>query len=428
MFNQDCVSNGLVKYFNVNCTSPMVMSVRDDLGQTFLSGESSFNFGRSVYGDEDNVRAFNFACSASFSPIECFVHKALFPNSEDLGSVTLGLGYILNHNGTLEIVREGDIVLIRENASDERVLLYDVSTGLLHDQHMLNVSGSYCYSNQQTEWAWDLGDAILDAFESIFDSLTDLYVLEDVTSIVADLFNPCCGLIFLGDLITGGELSDSMANFGSYLDDSMATIYGVIGSIITTASNIDVDYIVNDCLCNPEFISGVAGGVLFEAGMVALASGVGAPIGIALLGAGTLCTAYSCGLFDFDSNGDYAGLTDENMWNFAFSMGLNLIGGGVESALTKSALKKAGWDVVQHSVSKVNSFEFAGGYSKTQITTFIKEIEQVENGVICPSKEKYIINRFIGENNDEMMVKSLKSIFYGVLEDIIWKGYWNYSN
>ena len=144
IYCEDLVADASALRYNVtwNRTSPMVMSVRDDLGQTFLSGESSFNFGRSVYGDEDNVRAFNFACSASFSPIECFVHKALFPNSEDLGSVTLGLGYILNHNGTLEIVREGDIVLIRENASDERFLLYDVSTGLFHERMAGNSSSS----------------------------------------------------------------------------------------------------------------------------------------------------------------------------------------------------------------------------------------------------------------------------------------------
>lgn len=54
------------------------------------------------------------------------------------------------------------------------------------------------------------------------------------------------------------------------------------------------------------------------AGKIAIFTGVGAPVGLALMGVGTFCTAYSCGLFDMDSEGNYVGLTGENMGNFAF--------------------------------------------------------------------------------------------------------------
>lgn len=200
IYCNDLVADVSALRFNVtwNRTSPMVMSVRDDLYYTILSGECNFHFGRSVYGEIDNVRAFNFACSASFSPIEHYVSQVLFPDSSDLGSVTLGLGYILTHNGTLEIVQEGNYILIRENASDTRVLLYDFSTGLLHDQLIINVAGAYCYSNQQTQWAWQLGEELLNCSSQIM------------------------------DLIVGG-IHDIM-DYAPFLDDAPDWLLGIVGS------------------------------------------------------------------------------------------------------------------------------------------------------------------------------------------------------
>ena len=95
--------------FNVSWerTSPMVMSVRDDNARTIMSGESSFYFGRTAYGDLDAVKAFYFACSASFSPIEQYVGTALFPRISDNSSVTTGLGFILDNGGTIEIIQDG---------------------------------------------------------------------------------------------------------------------------------------------------------------------------------------------------------------------------------------------------------------------------------------------------------------------------------
>ncbi len=54
--------------------------------------------------------------------------------------------------------------------------------------------------------------------------------------------------------------------------------------------------------------------------MIATCTGVGAPIGLALMGAGTLATAYSSGLMDFNNNGLYFNNTFENQANFVFSM------------------------------------------------------------------------------------------------------------
>ena len=150
-------------------TSPMVMSVRDDIFGTVLSGESSFCFGRTAYGDSDDVRSFYFACSASFSPIEHYVAHALFPNNGNNGSATVGLGFILDSGGEIEIVQDGDLTLIPEVGSNDKVLVFDSSTGLLRDQIITYFSGAYCYSDQQTEWGCDFGWNILDAKDDIWD-------------------------------------------------------------------------------------------------------------------------------------------------------------------------------------------------------------------------------------------------------------------
>lgn len=155
--------------FNVSWerTGPMVMSVRDDMLGTVLSGECGFYFGRTAYGDPDDVKSFYFACSSSFSPIEHYVAQALFPNEGNNGSATVGLGFILDSGGDIEIIQDGNLTLILEAGSNERVLVFDSNTGLLHDQ-MLEFYGAFCYSNQQTDWAYDLGRELLDNFDSIW--------------------------------------------------------------------------------------------------------------------------------------------------------------------------------------------------------------------------------------------------------------------
>ena len=169
IYCNDLVADCSALRFNVSWerTSPMVMSVRDDNARTVMSGESSFYFGRTAYGDLDAVRAFYFACSASFSPIEQYVGTALFPRISDNSSVTTGLGFILNNGGSIEIIQDGNFTLIREAGSNERVLVFDSNTGLLHDQ-MLEFYGAFCYSNQQTDWAYDLGRELLDNFDPIW--------------------------------------------------------------------------------------------------------------------------------------------------------------------------------------------------------------------------------------------------------------------
>ena len=63
IYCNDLVADCAAERFNVSWerTSPMVMSVRDDNVRTVMSGESSFYFGRTAYGDLDAVKRVNFS-------------------------------------------------------------------------------------------------------------------------------------------------------------------------------------------------------------------------------------------------------------------------------------------------------------------------------------------------------------------------------
>ena len=218
IYCNDLVADCAAERFNVSWerTSPMVMSVRDDNVRTVMSGESSFYFGRTAYGDLDAVRAFYFACSASFSSFEQYVGTALFPWIGDNSSVTTGLGFILDNGGSIEIIQDGNVTLIREVGSNERVLVFDSNTGLLHDQ-MLEFYGAFCYSNQQTDWAYDLGRELLDNFDSIWGYLFGDGDFPDLSLSAGNLIKSANLFVGLGGMfvVEGAELTGTLTDLGA---------------------------------------------------------------------------------------------------------------------------------------------------------------------------------------------------------------------
>ena len=253
--------------FNVSWerTGPMVMSVRDDMLGTVLSGECGFYFGRTAYGDSDAVKSFYFACSSSFSPIEHYVSQALFPNEGNNGSATVGLGFILDCGGDIEIVFDGDLALIREVGSNEKILLFDSSTGLLRDEVIISYNGAYCYSDQQTDWACDFAHDMLDAKDDIWNfvfnnSFMDwanndvLGILGSVSMSVGIACLPAfpvgtvvgLGLIGFGlystyyaDDLNKGLNNQRLAHFGIDVGFSLIPFIGPEGRIVKTVVSSD---------------------------------------------------------------------------------------------------------------------------------------------------------------------------------------------
>lgn len=170
----DMVADAAASKFNVTWTrtTPIAVSTLDDAYNTLLTGEMSHRMGMDVVGDPDNVRAFRFACSSSFSPIEYWVMASLFPNPDQNGtiigpnvwsSVTIGLGDLMLSGEPLEIFESNGYIVIKAVGSNGKILLIDPETGLVMDLLTGNETscGSYCYKNQQAEWGNDLGNIIL---------------------------------------------------------------------------------------------------------------------------------------------------------------------------------------------------------------------------------------------------------------------------
>lgn len=392
--------------------SPMVMSVRDDHFRTIMSGESSSYFGRKVLSEDEDIRkAFYFACSASFSPIEFYVHQTLFPGIIG-GAVTVDFGNCLLNGSALRIEDDGRYVYILENSSDLcSYLCFDRMTGLFMDGSWLG-SAAYCYSNQQTGWACDLADELLDNSGLIWDYLTgnggDISGLNGSTQ---GLLKTCNGMGILSGLFGGAYLSDLSVLIGSVgLEDSFASIVPLIGGVVSTMGNV-AGYVIEEYVSDPKFLSGVAGGLLFEAGMIATCTGVGAPIGLALMGVGTVCTAYSSGLLDFNSNGPYINATQENCLGFGFSMACNGISGGYSGLISRSAFKATGSEVMQ--IASRNAVIDSKGFYATSVTTKYLAYEGSSN-----TASKYVVNRMVRSQNPSKK-DYFRKLFYSSLDNKI---------
>ena len=235
--------------------------------------------------------------------------------------------------------------------------------------------------------------------------------IDGLNIFTQDMLRTCYGFSTLSTLLGGSLLSDVnllISNIG--LDEYYEAIMPLVGGIISSIDNFG-PYIVDEYLTNPKFLTGVAGGLLFEAGMIAICTGVGAPIGIALMGAGTLCTAYSSGLIDFNDNGVYFNNTYENQLNFGFSMVCNVIGAGAEGYVAGNSFKIVGNEVLQLTTRRtiLNSL---GKSSKINIYRLIK----------YTSKGDFLIERTLGQTNYERFITLTKG--YGkdfVIDYLIWE-------
>jgi len=176
IYCHDMVADAAASKYNVTWsrTTPVVVSVCDDATSTYITGEMSHRMGMDVVGDPDNVRAFRYACSSAFSPIEYWVGAALFPvydvngtriydNSSFLGTVTMGMGYLLLSGSPVEIFESNGYIFIRVVGDNNNMLVIDPETGIVRDICVGGgVSGSYCYGDQQTELGHGFGQNLID--------------------------------------------------------------------------------------------------------------------------------------------------------------------------------------------------------------------------------------------------------------------------
>ena len=143
----------------------------------------------------------------------------MFPNEGNNGSATVGLGFILDSGGEIEIVQDGDLTLIREVGCNDKVLVFDSVTGLLRDQIVCDFSGAYCYSDQQCDWGCDFGWDILNAKEDIWNFVFNNSVMDwannDVLGIVGSV-SMSVGIACLPAFPVGTAVGLGLIGFGLY--------------------------------------------------------------------------------------------------------------------------------------------------------------------------------------------------------------------
>ena len=144
--------------------------------------------------------------------------------------------------------------------------------------------------------------------------------------------------------------------------------------------------------------------------MIASCTGVGLPVGLALMGAGTVCTAYGSGLFGVDETGGfYTNVTDGNLADFGFSMGLNAVGGGVGASAAKSTLRKCGGEAVQVSISRaVYNADQRGAYTTFHTLSSSTYVRKSEGGSLI-SGGQYIVEEVVGITTKEKFIRSIKT-------------------
>jgi hypothetical protein len=165
----DMVADQAASQYNVTWsrTTPIVVSVFDDAYCTVLTLECSHRFGMDVTGDVSNITAFRYACSSAVNPIEHMVGESLFPGGNST-SIVMGLGQMI-FNGEMVDLFMSNGYFVMKSADNSLFLVLDPETGILRDVMVLNssLSGSWCYSDQQAEWAHDLGEKLLNSIENI---------------------------------------------------------------------------------------------------------------------------------------------------------------------------------------------------------------------------------------------------------------------
>jgi hypothetical protein len=231
IYGHDVVADAAASEFNVSWvrTTPIVVSGIDDAYRSYITGEMDHRMGMDVVGDPDNVRAFRYACSSAFSPIEYWVNEVLFPSNSTsslMGSVTMGLGVMLLDGGSLEIFESSGYIIIRAVGDNQRLLIIDPVTGIVRDGMTLNetISGNYCFSDLQTEWTTDFTENILNYGQNISNILINGNGFINLSPLSVNTKNGIIGFLSSA-MMSLGSASMYFANNIPY--NSFSTLLGL---------------------------------------------------------------------------------------------------------------------------------------------------------------------------------------------------------
>ena len=180
---------------------------------------------------------------------------SLFPNQDQNGtiigpnvwsSVTMGLGDLMLSGEPLEIFESNGYIVIKAVGSNGKILLIDPETGLVMDLLIGNETscGSYCYKNQQAEWAEDVVESILDYGQNIMNFLINGDGTIDLSQLAANTKNGLMG--FLGSTMISlgiGKLyavqNDLTSMYNLY--NNVDVVFGMLGTCFANAISVHGD-------------------------------------------------------------------------------------------------------------------------------------------------------------------------------------------
>jgi hypothetical protein len=174
----DMVADQAAAEYNVTWTrtTPIIVSVYDDAYSTTLTLKCDHRFGMDVIGDPSSVWAFRYACSAAINPIEHQVMETLFPGGGGR-SITIGLAQMILNGEMVDVfISNGYQVMM--SSIEDLYLVLDLESGIVRDVMItyMPMSGAYCFSDLQTEWASELCEDLLNNQSGLFDSIGDLSI------------------------------------------------------------------------------------------------------------------------------------------------------------------------------------------------------------------------------------------------------------
>ena len=174
----DMVADQAAAEYNVTWTrtTPIVVSVYDDAYSTTMTLKCDHRFGMDVVGDPEDVKAFRYACSSAINPIEHQVMETLFPGGGGR-SITIGLAQMILNGEMVDVfISNGYQVMM--SSIEDLYLVLDLESGIVRDVMItyMPMSGAYCFSDLQTEWASELCEDLLNNQSGLFDSIGDLSI------------------------------------------------------------------------------------------------------------------------------------------------------------------------------------------------------------------------------------------------------------
>nr|WP_302578329.1 right-handed parallel beta-helix repeat-containing protein [Methanobrevibacter arboriphilus] len=146
IYEHDRIADQSAKEFNVtwNRTTPVMISLNNDVTSVYITGESNHRMGMDVYGNESNIYSFRMACSFAFSLVEELVANNTYGTGE-IGTVNLGIFKDVAEGAKLVSYYSNGYLVVYAEGNNNSVMYIDLANGIVRDSINGTILGAPCY-------------------------------------------------------------------------------------------------------------------------------------------------------------------------------------------------------------------------------------------------------------------------------------------